>query len=174
PDCHSRVRTGGEVIRNRKATVLTALMLSCVAAGVLWREGVFGQIAPPETSAAANQPQDTVYAMLDSIRDGDLSVYFDCYTGSLAASLKQTAAEMTDARFLEALRQRNAVLKGVTVMEPELISDREARAKVEYIYAERNESQIFFFERLDNRWRITRVDGAHQMETVVPYGTPVE
>ncbi|MGH9627971.1 MAG: hypothetical protein ACRD7E_06475, partial [Bryobacteraceae bacterium] len=76
------------MIRNRKAAVLTALMVSCVAAGVLWKEGIFSRIAPPETSGAAKQPQDTVYAMLDSIRDGDLSVYFDCYSGSLATSLK--------------------------------------------------------------------------------------
>ena len=49
----------------------------------------------------------------------------------------------------------------------------QARIRVEYVYEDRNEVQQVELERQDGRWRISSVDSAQRVKTLVPYGTPV-
>ena len=57
--------------------------------------------------------------------------------------------------------------------EPERLSEGEVKARVEYVFAGRNEVQIVYLEKAGERWKIARVDDAQRIETLVPYGTPV-
>ncbi len=56
--------------------------------------------------------------------------------------------------------------------EPEE-SGNDAQVRVEYVYADRNEVQQIFLERVDEIWKIARVSEIQRVETPVPYGTPV-
>jgi hypothetical protein len=52
-------------------------------------------------------------------------------------------------------------------------SSNEARIRVEYVYADRNEAQQVYLERIDGDWKISGVDASERVKTLVPYGTPV-
>jgi hypothetical protein len=59
-------------------------------------------------------------------------------------------------------------------MAPEITSDREAKARVEYVYQDRNEAQNMYLEKTTTGWKITRVETAQRVKTLIPYGTPVK
>jgi hypothetical protein len=59
-------------------------------------------------------------------------------------------------------------------MEPQPLTEREVKLKVEYVYQDRNETQQLYVEKTPGGWRIARVDSAERVKTLVPYGTPVQ
>jgi hypothetical protein len=152
---------------NRKAQIATAVLIAGLGAGVLWR-----QRASTEGSTGP-QPQDPIYQALDAVREGDFTKYLDAHAESMKASLLRAAAESGEERLLHSLREQNASLKGIAILEPERLSDREMKAKVEYVFADRNEVQTYHLEKSGDRWKIARVDGAQRIQTLIPYGTPV-
>ena len=160
--------------RQLRARIATAFVIAAAGLIVLWREGKLS-LSMPRTAVERTEPQphDAVYRMLDAVRDGDLSGYLNAHTGPMAESLRRTVAEMGESKFIEALQRQNGPLKGIAVNEPERLSPTQARARVEYVYADRNEVQTVFFENGGGTWRIARVDGAERVRTVIPYGTPV-
>ena len=159
---------------NRKAQIATVLLMVAMGAGVMWKQGAFDRVSLAAPEAADPQPQDAIYQALDAIRDGDLPRYLDAHTGSMHVSLLRASAEVGDAQLLESLQKRNAPLKGIAILEPEPLSDREVKARVEYVFADRNELQIYYLEKAGDRWKIARVDGAEPVEPLIPYGTPVQ
>ena len=146
-------------------TILTLLLVAGLFALVVFRKV---RTAPPAT------PQDTIYAMLDAARAGDAKAYVARYTGPMEANLRQAIAEKGDAGFRAYLQSANAEIKGVAVNEPQAVSDREVQVRVEYVYQDRNEAQTMYLEKLSDGWKITRVDSAERVKTLVPYGTPVQ
>ena len=112
--------------------------------------------------------------MLDAVREGNLPKYLEAHTGAMEASLRRAAAEIGEARLLASLQEKNAPVKGIAIQEPERLSDRESKARVEYIFENRNEVQIVYLEKTGERWKIARVENAQRIEPVVPYGTPVK
>jgi hypothetical protein len=158
---------------NRRAQLATALLMASLAAAVFWKQGVFSRVTAAAQPAPVPQPQDAIYQALDALREGNLANYIETHTGSMEASLRRAAAELGEARLLQSLRERNVPLKGIAVQEPERLSDREVRARVEYVFADRNEVQTYYVERSGDRWKIARVDGAQRIATLIPYGTPV-
>ena len=154
--------------RERKTQILTAAVLAALGL-VLARRGEWRAQKPPAT------PQDAVYAMLDAARDGDVGAYLDAHTGQMAASLRQSLTETTPAAFAGYLKRSNSAVKGIAVSEPQPLSDREVRLRVEFVYQDRNEAQWMYLVKQDARhWKIARVDAAERVKTVIPYGTPVE
>jgi hypothetical protein len=153
------------VTRERKAQIVTLAVLGAAVAGI----AVFKRRpAPPPT------PQDAVYRMLDAARDGDVNKYLAAYTGPMEASLKQAVAESGKAAFARYLRDSNAAIKGVALMEPQPLAEREVKLRVDYVYQDRNEVQQMVLERTPAGWRIARVEAAERVKTLVPYGTPVQ
>src|SRR5262249_16382206 len=126
------------------------------------------------TPAAPQTPQDAVYAMLDAARTGDTVEYLKHYTGALADSLRQTAAEQGDARFSQYLRDSNQPVKGIAVGGPEVVTEREVKVRVEFVYQEGKGGQIFHLEKQGDRWQIVRLDAAERVKTLVPYGSPAQ
>jgi hypothetical protein len=124
-------------------------------------------------SKAAPSPQDAIYAMLDAARDGSVAAYLAAFTGQMETSLRQSAAEQGDAAFSKYLKDANAPVKGIAIMEPQPVADAEVRVKVEYVYADRNETQWFHLVRQPDRtWKISRLDTAERIKTLIPYGSP--
>jgi hypothetical protein len=159
---------------NRKAQIATIIVLLLALALVLGRKrngiGSWSVPAPPRAAA----PQDTIYAMLDAAREGNVKKYLDCYAGQMLASLRQALAETGDRKFAQYLQDSNAAIKGVAVMEPQALTDREVKVRVEYVYQDRNEAQTMYLEKDGPAWKITRVEGVERVKTLVPYGTPVQ
>jgi hypothetical protein len=72
------------------------------------------------------------------------------------------------------LKDSHAAIKGVAVSDPQKITDREAKVRVEYIYQDRNEVQMVYLEKGSGGWKISRVDSDERVQTLIPYGTPVK
>lgn len=134
-----------------------------------WRPSIPRGI--PKGEAA---PQDAIYAMLDAAREGDVDAYLSAYAGQMQASLRQAIAESTEEGFAKYLRDSNAPIKGIAITEPEKLTEREVKVRVEYVYQDRNEVQYMYLERIDGDWLITRADATQRIKTLVPYGTPVQ
>ncbi len=160
----------------RLATLLVVAAVFAVAVGRQrgwqWRPSDAAALlsAPAEE---APDPVDAISRMMDAARDGDVEAYLECFRGPLGKRLRQSVVEMTPSGFSKYLTENNRRIKGFAMYEPKVISEREARVRVEYVYADRNESQEFQLEKRDGRWKITRAAGAERIETLVPYGTPV-
>ena len=164
--------------KQRKAQVVT---LAVIVIGLVlvvgretgWRlptgsgQDLFSGSEEPET------PTDTINRMMDAARDGDVDGYLACFSGQMEKTLRQSVTEMSNSGFADYLQTNNKQIKGFAMYEPTEVSERAVDLRVEYVYADRNEAQIFRLEKLSNRWAITKVDGIERVETIVPYGTPV-
>jgi hypothetical protein len=160
--------------KQRIAQILTVLILAAVLGGTLAKKNGWTLRTTREAMQSAEAtPEDTIYGMLDAARKGDVQKYLAAYSRSMQASLQQSIAESSNSNFRQYLQDTNATLKGVAVMAPE-INDREAKARVEYVYQDRNEAQNIYLEKTAAGWKITRVETAQRVKTLVPYGTPVK
>jgi hypothetical protein len=155
--------------REGKARIATIFVLVAVVAVVVIREAGVPFSLDARTSPS---PRDAIYAMFDAGKAGDVQRYLSCYSGAMEQALDRARNESAD--FAQYLRDSNVGLKGIAVMEPELQSDWEAKVRVEYIYQDRNEAQIFSLEKGSRGWKISRVEPAERVKTLVPYGTPVQ
>lgn len=164
--------------RQRKAQVLTVAILSCgVGIAVLRNPDVRGSInnrmsGKLVAQAADVTPQDAIYAMLDAARAGDVQRFMSLYTDPIQTPMRQAMSESKD--FAKYLRDSNSGVKGVAVNEPETLPDGRVKARVEYIYEDRNEVQFMYLEKTSRGWRIANVDSVDRVRTLVPYGTPVQ
>jgi len=158
--------------RNRKAQIATLLLMAALGCVVLWKQGAFQRLTAATSQPDPTQPQDVIYEMFDAVREGNLAKYIEAHTGAMEASLRRAATEVGDARLMKALQEKNAPVKGIAILEPERLSEREMKARVEYVFADRNEVQIVHLEKTGERWKIARVEGAQRIETLIPYGTP--
>lgn len=154
----------------RKTQVLTVAALALALAVAIGRKQLSSSSAP----AQASNPQDTIYAMLDASRSGDVRRYLANYGGQMRAGLDQSVRESGEERFSRYLKESNAAIKGVALSEPQALSSRESQVRVEYVYQDRNEAQTLYLENDGASWKITRVDATDRVKTLVPYGTPVQ
>ncbi len=151
---------------------LTAIVLAVLGLLVLMRQ----RDSAPAVAArrALSTPQNTVYAMLEAARSGDVPKYLDHYAGELAGSLRRAAAEQGEAGFAQYLRQTNELIKGIAVNEPEPVAESEVKLRVELVYGDRNEAQIFHLKKQPaGEWKIKRLEAVERVQTLVPYGAPV-
>lgn len=163
--------------RDTRAKILTLVLVAGIGAFLVLRQrgGSVSGLAPEMPAAKADPtPQDTIYAMLDAAREGDVDRYVSFYTGQMEASLKQAVAESGRDGFSKYLKDTNAPIKGIAINEPQALTDREVKARVEYVYQDRNEAQMFYLEKHGAGWKIARLETAERVKTLVPYGTPVQ
>jgi hypothetical protein len=167
--------------KERKTQIVTVAVLAAAFGVVLaqktgWKFSdvkVADMVQRPAVKAELS-PQDAIYAMLDAARAGDVKAYLVSYTGQMDSALKQSLAETTEAGFAKYLKDSNAAVKGIAISEPQTLTDREVKVRVEYVYQDRNEAQTMYLEKSSAGWKIARVDGAERVKTLVPYGTPVQ
>lgn len=167
--------------KDANAQAITIALIVGVLGFVVWNQGGFdalrrgagdggGFLGIGSTKKA--EPRDVIYAMLDAARDGFVDDYLDCYSGQMERTLRQSLEEMGPQRFSDFLRDRNRDIKGIAMNAPVETGD-EAEVRVEYVYADRNEVQEIYLQRIDGDWKIGRVSEIRRVETPVPYGTPV-
>ena len=157
--------------KRRKAQILTCLILGTAFGAVIFKKGNLMASVAGFAQRKEATPQDAIYAMLDAARTGNVSKYLASYTGPMQQSLQQARSESPD--FAKYLRESNASIKGVAVMDAEQVTDREVKTRVEYVFQDRTEVQFFYLEKMSNNWKIARVDSAARIKTLIPYGTPV-
>lgn len=157
----------------RKAQIVTVAILAAIVAVIAARQTgwspSFGSGAKREAS-----PQDAIYAMLDAARQGDVDTYLAYFADEMQPALRQAIAESGERSFAEYLRNSNAPIKGIAITEPEKLSETSVKARVEYVYQDRNEVQFMYLDQMDGAWLITRMDSTQRIKTLVPYGTPVQ
>ena len=156
--------------QQRKAQVLTIGALALALGIAIGRKQISRSSAEGPSSAA----QDAIYAMLDASRAGDVRAYLASYTGQIRTTLEQSVRETGQEGFSRYLKDSNLAIKGVAVSDPEPLSSREMKIRLEYVYQDRNEAQTMYLERTGSDWKITRVDGSERVKTLIPYGTPVQ
>ncbi len=168
--------------KDAKAQALTVAVIAAGLLTIAWYQGGFERFKPRVSydggflgigaPGKPAEPRDVIYDMLDAARIGNVGDYLDCYSGQLERTLRQSMEEMGAERFSDFLRERNRDIKGIAMNAPDE-SGSEARVRVEYVYADRNEVQHFYLQRQDKDWKISRVSEIQRVETPVPYGTPV-
>ena len=162
--------------KTRAATivVIAAALVVLIGQKYDWKAvGLGASNWSPSRAKKEAEPRDTIYRMLDAARDGDGDAYIACYSGQMERMLTQSRSEMTPKGFSRYLTERNREIKGIAISEPETLSESEVKVRVEYVYADRNEAQQFYLDKLPGGWKISRIDAAVRVETLVPYGTPV-
>ena len=159
--------------KERKASIVTILVLASVTSLVVFhrRADLVNSLAGVR-SGTEQTPQDVVYAMLDAARVGDVDKYLASHTGQIEQSLRRAMAESTN--FANYLRESNTAIKGIAIAEPEAVSPQEVKLRVEYVFQDRNEIQVMQLDKTQSGWKISNVQSAERVKTVVPYGTTVE
>ena len=125
--------------------------------------------SPPRAAT----PEDTVYGMLDAARAGDTAVYVDTFSGPLEQQIQQVIRESGKKQFAAYLTAQSSSFQSVALSVADQPSDLEARLRVEYVYANRNEVQTFHLKKSGGRWKIIGISGTEQIKTLIPYGTAV-
>jgi hypothetical protein len=123
--------------------------------------------------ARAASPEDTVYGMLDAARAGDTAVYVDTFSGPLQQQIQQVIRENGKTQFATYLTAQSSSFQSVALSVADQPSDVEARLRIEYVYANRNEVQTLHLSKSDGRWKIIGISGTDQIKTLIPYGTAV-
>jgi hypothetical protein len=118
-------------------------------------------------------PEDTVYEMLDAAHAGDTAVYVDTFSGPLQQQIQQVIRESGKTQFATYLTAQSSSFQSVALSVAEEPNDAEARLRVEYVYANRNEVQTFHLKKSRGSWKITGISGTDQIKTLIPYGTAV-
>lgn len=165
--------------KERKAQAVTVVVLVAALAVVLakkyeWRLPRMNMDIARTAPKADPTPQDAIYGMLDAARLGDVKAYLASYTGQMAAALRQSMVETGEAGMAKYLKESNAAIKGIAIAEPQTLTDRDVKVRVEYVYQDRNEAQWMYLEKAPGGWKIARMDGVERARTLVPYGTPVQ
>ncbi|MCS7023351.1 MAG: hypothetical protein NZV14_01010 [Bryobacteraceae bacterium] len=162
--------------KERKAQLITLGVLATVFGLVVARRVVGPASAPPyrfTQTRSLSTPQETIYQMFDFAREGNVRAYLALHTGEMEALLRAAIQEQGEANFAKYLQQTSGPVKGIALQQPELVHERLSRLRVEYVYQDRNEAQTVYLEKLGEMWKISRVDTAQRIPTLVPYGTPV-
>ena len=166
--------------KEKKTAVVTVVILLGALGVVVGQKAGWRPSTVTETVSQMSQPkpdptpQDAIYGMLDAARAGDVKTYLATYSGQMTAELQQSVAETTEPKFAQYLKDSNAAIKGIAISEPQPLTDTQVKVRVEYVYQDRNEAQTMFLEKQGGIWKITQVEGAERVKTLVPYGTPVQ
>jgi hypothetical protein len=162
----------------KKPAVLTGIFLALLLGLIFLR--THGWKLPPNLTrilsrsrATPATPEDTVYGMLDAARAGDTSVYVDTFSGPLQQQIQQAVRESGKRQFSTYLSGQSASFQSVALSVTDQPSDAEARLRIEYIYLNRNEVQMYHLRKLDSRWKIVGISGTDLTKTLIPWGTAV-
>ena len=133
----------------------------------------FSSTPPVEEGITPAQPIEDAF---EAARHGDLDGYLAQFTDSLQAQLARTRAEKGDAYLRDYLARLTVPIKGIAadLNRRESVGPETVRLPVEFVYADRKETQIFETRREGGRWRIRNISPVRAAPTLIPYGTPIE
>lgn len=162
----------------KKPGILTGAFLLLLL-GFLYLRAHEWKLPPAAMSLFSRQTQstasaqDAVYNMLDAARAGDTSVYVDTFSGPLQQQVQQVVREGGKAQFAGYLTRQSSSFQSVALSVADQPSDAEARIRVEYVYVNRNEVQVFHLRKIGFRWKIVGVSSTDLTKTLIPWGTAV-
>ncbi|MCS7187015.1 MAG: nuclear transport factor 2 family protein [Armatimonadetes bacterium] len=146
--------------------ILTATILGAL---VLW-----SLLRSNSASTRKNtQPDEVVWALVRSCREGDIQGYLNCFESPLRDRLERLAKEQGEEEFSAYLRQLIAPVKGVAVFEPKE-KQGNWEVVVEFTFSDRTERQVFVMRKIKGEWKIVGVETSKPAPVLVPYGTPVK
>jgi hypothetical protein len=157
---------------DRKTVATVAFVLGLLLL-VVFRSNPPARLADIWSANTAQTPEDSIYAMLDAARAGDTRAYLDAFAGPVRDQLAQVIKENSAAKFSAYLRSRNTEFQSVAVSVADRSGDAEIKARVEYVYLDRNEVQNLYLRKESSRWKIFKIAGADQLKTMLPFGTAV-
>jgi len=157
-------------MRKHLPAIVTILLAGGALVFLTRRERLSGWQVEKRTVAT---PEDVVWRMSDATREGDVQAYLDCFRGALKQNLQKTADDMGESQFSRYLKELSDEVTGIAVSDLEQANEQVATLKVEFVFRGRKEAQKHSFKLLAGAWKITEVDGAEQIKTLIPYGTDV-
>jgi hypothetical protein len=162
----------------KRPAVLTGLFILALLSLLFlrthgWRVPVDLRALLSHSRPGPTTPEDAVYGMLDAARAGDTAVYVDTFSGPLRQQIQQVIRESGKTQFARYLTAQSSSFQSVALSVGDHPSDAEARLRVEYVYANRNEVQTFHLKKSGGRWKIVGISGTDQIKTLIPYGTAV-
>jgi hypothetical protein len=158
--------------RNTQARVLAVVaLLGALGVGGARKAGWF-EGAPAPADTAEDAISASVYATMNAARAGDVNRYLAGYTGTMRVALRRSLDDSGSAAFARYLRSLDAGVKGLAVWI-ESSGEREAKARVEWVYQERNSVQFVYLEKERGAWRIARTEDDQTVKAAIPYGTPI-
>jgi hypothetical protein len=162
----------------KKPAVLTGVFLALLLGLIFLRThgwklpanlaGVFSR-----SRATPATPEDTVYGLLDAARAGNTALYVDTFSGPLGQQIQQAVRESGKAQFSQYLTGQSSSFQSVALSVTDQPSDVEARLRVEFIYTNRNEVQMYHLRKMNNRWKVVGISGTDLTRTLIPWGTAV-
>lgn len=155
--------------REHIAGVATVLVLGAVVLVL----GIRNRSGPSAVSADPEKPSTVVFDLFQRAKAGDVRGYLACFTSDLRETVATSSREMGERAFREQISAMGEAVKGVLVQE-DRADDREARLRVELVYADRshNDVQTFTLRRRGGQWLITSMSRAKPLKMPIPYGTP--
>ena len=120
------------------------------------------------------KPADAVHDAFNAAREGDVAGYLEQFTEPLKSELVARREADGAAAFAQYLRRATDSVKGLVTREWQQVEDSsEVRLPVEYVYADRNEVQMYRLRQERGRWRIYALEAAETTPTLIPYGAQV-
>ena len=148
-----------------------AALLVAMGAGIARKAGwLAGAVTPAPTAEEAVTA--AVYDAMNAARSGDVTRYLNGYTGPIRDALQRSLDESGKPAFVRYLKSLDNGVKGLA-MFVESAGAREATARVEYVYEDRNDVQIVHLEKIGEAWRIARTGNGQQVQAAIRYGTPI-
>ncbi len=123
--------------------------------------------------AGADKPSTVVFDLFQRAKAGDVKGYLSCFGPELRQTVEASRRDMGERAFREQIEAMGEAVKGVLVQEDRMES-REARLRVELVYADRthNDVQTFTLNKSRGRWLISSMSRAKPLKMPIPYGTP--
>jgi hypothetical protein len=158
----------------KKPAILTAAFLALLL-GLLYLRTHEWKVPSPfsHQQQSSKSPQDAIYGMLDAARAGNTSDYVDIFSGPLQQQVQQVVKEGGKAQFASYLTRQSTSFQSVALSVTDQPSEVEARVRVEYVYVNRNEVQVFHLRKIRSRWKVVGVSSTDITKTLIPWGTAV-
>ena len=128
---------------------------------------------PEADGSPLSQPVEEAY---EAAKDGNLDRYLEQFAEPLRSQLARTRAEKGDGYLRDYLARFTSPLKALAIHvdRKEVTGPNDVRVPVEFVYADRNETQWFSLQQEGGRWRMAGIDSVRSARTLIPYGTPIE
>ena len=131
-----------------------------------------GMGCAPDTPRGS-EALDCIRAMSQYSREGRVEEYLNCFAPEMRQRLVRVRQEMKDAAFAEQLRRRAEPVRGIAFSDETPLDANTVQIKVEWVFEDRNEVQMFRLTKADGLWKIAEMTEARYKKPPVPYGTKV-
>lgn len=124
-------------------------------------------------ASAADKPSAVVFDLFQRAKAGDVKGYLSCFGSDLRQTVEASRRDMGERAFRDQIRAMGEAVKGVLV-EEDRVESREARLRVELVYADRthNDVQTFTVQKGGRGWLISSMSRAKPLKMPIAYGTP--